>query len=122
MRYEDLTLNPMKTAQRLFEKLGLEFSIPVQMWVQEHTQTVDILGNPRSTTRDSKGAPFVWFNRLSVNEVIEVQEFCSDVMQAFGYKQIVDIDYDDNDTKIFTHNYTLDQILDQKFPLYHLTP
>ena len=122
MRYEDLSLNPVETARKLFKKLDLNFNLDVQTWIEEHTKTEDLLGNPHSTIRYSKDAPLVWFSRLRVNEVIEVQEFCADVMQSLGYKQILDIDYDENDTKEMKTNYTLDEILEHRFPLQHLLP
>ena len=122
VRYEDLSLNPFHTSQKLYKKLGLEFSQSVQNWIEEHTRTEDVLSNPHSTTRDSKTAPLKWFSRLTVNEVIEVQEFCSDVMEKLGYKLINDLDYDENDTKLIDNNYTLDQILETKFTLQNLVP
>lgn len=122
VRYEDLSLNPIQTARKLFDKLDLEFTMEVENWLSSHTSRDDVLANPHSTTRNSRDAPLVWFSRLRINEVIEIQEFCADVMQNLGYKQIIDIDYDDNDTKEMNTNYTLDQILEQSFPLQHLLP
>ncbi|CAG2165259.1 unnamed protein product [Oppiella nova] len=119
VRYEDIALKPYETAKRLYNNLDLEYTPAVQMWVKEHTRKEDILGNPHSTRRDSQRAPLSWIPRMTVNDVLEVQEYCYDVMQNLGYKLINDLVYDDNDTQAL-NNYTLDQILDTKYPLLDL--
>ncbi|CAG2115961.1 unnamed protein product [Medioppia subpectinata] len=114
-----MALKPVETAKRLYERLGLEYTPTVQTWVEEHTRADDILSNPHSTIRNSASAPLSWLPRMSVNDVLEVQEYCYDVMHNLGYKLINDLVYDDNDTQMLD-NYTLDQILDTKYPLLDL--
>ncbi|XP_054165176.1 carbohydrate sulfotransferase 1-like [Oppia nitens] len=119
VRYEDLSLKPFETTRYLYENLGLQFTPAVEQWLAEHTITDDILANPHSTIRNSRLAPLSWIPRMSVNDVLEVQEFCYDVMQHFGYKIVDNLDYDYNDTKVLD-NYTLDQILDLNYSLKDL--
>jgi hypothetical protein len=93
VRYEDMALNPMDYAKKLYAKLNLHFTDSVQQWIKDHTVIRDILANPHSTVRDSRSAAFSWISRLDITEAIEIQEYCEDVMKQLGYK-VIDFDYD----------------------------
>ncbi|CAG2167571.1 unnamed protein product [Oppiella nova] len=82
IRYEDLAIEPHKTAIKLYNKLGLQYTLPVQQWLDEHTQGDDPHRHPHSTKRDSKMAVMSWITRLDGNKVAKVQRYCQDVMHA----------------------------------------
>ncbi|XP_076275519.1 carbohydrate sulfotransferase 5-like [Rhynchophorus ferrugineus] len=83
IRYEDLSLNPYKHVQALFDFMGLQVHPAVKEFLDSHT-TINV-GGVSSTYRDSKIAPFHWRNDLSYSEVRAIEGNCSEAMKLWGY-------------------------------------
>ncbi|CAG2174582.1 unnamed protein product, partial [Oppiella nova] len=90
VRYEDLSLNAIETAKRLYNKLDLHFNADIESWIESHTNDTTKLGNPYSTVRKSKSAVFSWVKRLNATQIDTIQEKCTGVMDYLGYN-IIDI-------------------------------
>ncbi|XP_034234608.1 carbohydrate sulfotransferase 6-like isoform X1 [Thrips palmi] len=83
MRYEDLSVEPYKKVQELFDLFGLDFHPAVQEFLDTHTK-VDV-GGVSSTYRNSKSAPFHWRQDLSHDRVHKIQHDCREAMKIWGY-------------------------------------
>lgn len=83
IRYEDLSMEPFKKAQELFELYGLDFHPAVREFLDTHTK-VDV-GGVSSTYRNSKSAPFHWRQDLKHKEVLAIQSACKEAMKLWGY-------------------------------------
>lgn len=83
MRYEDLSVEPYKRVQELFDLFGLDFHPAVQEFLDTHTK-VDV-GGVSSTYRNSKSAPFHWRQDLSHDRVHKIQRVCRQAMKIWGY-------------------------------------
>ncbi|XP_046738516.1 carbohydrate sulfotransferase 4-like [Diprion similis] len=83
LRYEDLSLEPYKRVEELFEFYGLDFHPNVTKYLDTHTK--NDVGNAYTTYRDSKTAPFHWRTELEFKEVEEIQRNCFVPMKYWGY-------------------------------------
>ena len=57
--------------KEIFEFFGFTFHKKVEQFLDTHTKTN--IGGVSSTFRDSKTAPFKWREKLSKDEVLEIQ-------------------------------------------------
>lgn len=90
VRYEDVSLDPKKEAVRLFEALGLNYTVYVSNFLKTHTKArkADAL-DPYSTRRNSSTVAFQWRSKLEFEDIADIQRSCSDVLLRLGYKTIV---------------------------------
>lgn len=87
--YEDIALYPEREAKRLFQFLGLPFSVSVQRFLRTHTTARKTDGlNPYSTRRNSSSMAFSWRSRLSFPQVNLIQATCSEVLHKLNYSFI----------------------------------
>ncbi|XP_077981797.1 carbohydrate sulfotransferase 1-like [Glandiceps talaboti] len=88
LRYEDLAHNPISTAQRVYEFLGLDLPETVASWLRENTD--HRAGNMYSTTRDSDETAQAWKSSLSYDVIKEAESTngCKEFMQWAGYRQV----------------------------------
>ena len=70
-RYEDFSMDPYNNTKEIFEFFGFTFHKKVEQFLDTHTKTN--IGGVSSTFRDSKTAPFKWREKLSKDEVLEIQ-------------------------------------------------
>lgn len=85
-RYEDFSMDPYNNTKEIFEFFGFTFHKKVEQFLDTHTKTN--IGGVSSTFRDSKTAPFKWREKLSKDEVLEIQAKCKDAMKLWGYKTL----------------------------------
>ncbi|XP_018300839.1 carbohydrate sulfotransferase 5 isoform X2 [Mycetomoellerius zeteki] len=83
VRYEDLSVDPYKHVQELYNFYGLNFHINVKKFLDTHTK--NDVGGVSSTFRNSKVAPFHWRTDLDFEEVHEIQKVCATAMRLWGY-------------------------------------
>lgn len=91
IRYEDIAINPLQSAQRIMEHTGLDLSEKVTDWIHQNTN-VEVTNNTKidlkyrySTKRDSKQAAFSWRNTIREENVESLEELCSEEMKKLGY-------------------------------------
>ncbi|KAL1477379.1 hypothetical protein MTO96_035775 [Rhipicephalus appendiculatus] len=91
VRYEDVSLDPKKEALKMFEALGLNYTMYVSNFLKTHTKArkADAL-DPYSTKRNSSTVAFQWRTKLNFEDIAEIQRSCSDVLLRLGYKTITD--------------------------------
>ncbi|XP_037498543.1 carbohydrate sulfotransferase 1-like [Rhipicephalus sanguineus] len=91
VRYEDVSLDPKKEALKMFEALGLNYTVYVSNFLKTHTKArkADAL-DPYSTKRNSSTVAFQWRTKLKFDDIAEIQRSCSDVLLRLGYKTITD--------------------------------
>ncbi|KAF5275889.1 hypothetical protein FQR65_LT04128 [Abscondita terminalis] len=83
MRYEDMSVDPYKHVQELFDFFQLYFHSSVKAFLDSHTKLNS--GGPSSTFRNSKCAPFHWRTDLNFSEVQYIEENCDQAMKLWGY-------------------------------------
>lgn len=88
VRYEDLSLNPYDMTNSILQFYGLPMDEQVQDFLDSHTKLN--IGGVSSTFRDSKSAPFHWTKDLEFEEILKIQDLCTEAMQLWGYKQVHD--------------------------------
>ncbi|XP_023716466.1 carbohydrate sulfotransferase 5 isoform X2 [Cryptotermes secundus] len=85
VRYEDLSVDPHKGVQDLFQFFGLDFHPNIQLFLDTHTKVN--VGGVSSTYRNSKSAPFHWRQDLTYSEVKAIQRACAPAMHYWGYRR-----------------------------------
>jgi len=85
-RYEDFSMNPSNNTADVFNFFGLSFHPKVRSFLRSHTKSNR--GGVSSTFRDSKTAPFKWREQLSIEEVEDIQDKCSEAMELWGYRKV----------------------------------
>ena len=85
VRYEDLSVEPHKGVQELFQFFGLDFHPNIQLFLDTHTKVN--VGGVSSTYRNSKSAPFRWRQKLEHSEVRAIQRACAPAMHYWGYRR-----------------------------------
>lgn len=85
VRYEDLSVEPHRGVQELFQFFGLDFHPNIQLFLDTHTKVN--VGGVSSTYRNSKSAPFHWRQDLTHSEVRAIQRACAPAMHYWGYRR-----------------------------------
>lgn len=85
-RYEDFSMNPSNNTADVFNFFGLSFHPKVRSFLRSHTKSNK--GGVSSTFRDSKTAPFKWREQLTMDEVVNIQDKCSEAMDLWGYRKV----------------------------------
>ena len=89
-RYEDLALDPLGVASKIYDFVGLSMVPTIEGWIKQNTQVSASDGqrrpNPYSTRRDSREAMQAWRKHLTFGQVEYIQSVCSKAMLYFGYK------------------------------------
>ncbi|KAJ8726713.1 hypothetical protein PYW08_015110 [Mythimna loreyi] len=84
IRFEDLTLKPNKTTDRILQFLKLDGRQAFDRFLQKHT-TVEVAG-VHSTFKVSRNIPFKWKHALDFSYVSKLQVACREAMRLWGYK------------------------------------
>ncbi|KAG7276301.1 hypothetical protein CRUP_015624, partial [Coryphaenoides rupestris] len=87
LRYEDLVLHPMRELQRLFGFANLASFPALDQFVlnMTHGQGYSSDRPFLISSRDAKEAIYAWRERLSVQQVLQVEAYCSEVMRQLSY-------------------------------------
>ena len=109
VRYEDLSLDPYNQMDGILKFLNLPLTPQIDKVIAATTKTrrndslaifpsalevkeaARLSKNPYSTTRVSRLTAFAWKKEISVSELEEVQNVCTDAMDVFGYNKIKDV-------------------------------
>lgn len=83
IRFEDMSLEPHKYAQYLYQFFGLDFHPRVEEFLNTHTNTNK--HGVFETFRDSKNVPFHWRQDLTFEEVEKIQQSCKLALKILGY-------------------------------------
>lgn len=89
IRYEDLVLQPVSELQRLYRFANLNTSPQLERFVTNMTRGQGYSSDRPFliSARDAKEAIFAWRERLSVEQVGQVEAYCSEVMRHLGYEK-----------------------------------
>ncbi|CAH0384583.1 unnamed protein product [Bemisia tabaci] len=104
IRYEDLSLEPYKMVEELFNFFGLYLHPKVVEFLDTHTK--NNIGGVSSTYRDSKSAPFHWRTDLDHSQVKSIQKVCKPAMHLWGY--------------VLAHNQTHQRVFNPILPSFQL--
>ncbi|XP_076870847.1 carbohydrate sulfotransferase 7 [Brachyhypopomus gauderio] len=89
IRYEDLVLRPVEELQRLYRFSNLTVSPALQKFVLNMTHGQGYSSDKPFliSSRDAKEAIFAWRERLNVEQINQVEAYCSEVMRQLGYQR-----------------------------------
>ncbi|KAG7457398.1 carbohydrate sulfotransferase 7 [Solea senegalensis] len=87
LRYEDLVLRPLQELQRLYRFSNLSSFPALDRFALNMTQGRGYSSDKPFliSSRDAKEAIYAWRERLSVEQIEQVEAFCSEVMRQLGY-------------------------------------
>ncbi|CAL8271609.1 unnamed protein product [Arctogadus glacialis] len=87
VRYEDLVLHPMQELQRLFKFSNLSTFSALDEFVLNMTHGQGYSSDKPFliSARDAKEAIYAWRERLNVQQIQQVEAYCSEVMKQLGY-------------------------------------
>ncbi|XP_066518906.1 carbohydrate sulfotransferase 7 [Hoplias malabaricus] len=87
IRYEDLVLRPVDELRRLYRFADLTTSPELEAFVLNMTRGRGYSSDKPFliSSRDAKEAISAWRERLSVQQVNQVEAYCSEVMRLLGY-------------------------------------
>ena len=73
----------------IYKFVGLQLTPEVKEWIKRNTQAqAKSKINPYTTNRDSAATMQAWRNHLSLEQVLTVQNECSEMMKFYGYKKV----------------------------------
>lgn len=89
IRYEDLVVHPLEEMQRLFLFSNLSTSPALERFAVNMTQGQGYSSDKpfRISSRDAKEAIYAWRERLNVEQINQVEAYCSEVMRHLGYER-----------------------------------
>ena len=122
VRYEDICLKTSKEASDLLNFLDLSESELVDNYISNHTHIdgnvkekdgwtysgrtiggkVEKIRTTYSTFRDSNSQAFEWRYHIDPNDIIEIQEECSEPMTRLGYRPMKNVS-----TNLYDNDYIL---------------
>lgn len=87
VRYEDLVLHPMEQLQRLYRFSNLSTFPALEKFALNMTHGQGYSSDKPFliSSRDAKEAIFAWRERLNVEQINQVEAYCSEVMRQLGY-------------------------------------
>ncbi|XP_062306175.1 carbohydrate sulfotransferase 7 [Osmerus eperlanus] len=87
IRYEDLVLHPMEEMQRMYRFSNLSTFPAIEKFVLNMTHGQGYSSDKPFliSSRDAKEAIFAWRERLNVEQINQVEAYCSEVMRQLGY-------------------------------------
>ncbi|XP_036401460.1 carbohydrate sulfotransferase 7-like [Megalops cyprinoides] len=87
IRYEDLVLYPVEELQRLYRFSNLTSFPGMEKFVVNMTHGEGYSSEKPFviSSRDAKEAIFAWRERLSLEQISQVEAYCSEVMRRLGY-------------------------------------
>ena len=90
VRYEDVSIDPMKFSSEFFPKiLNLSMNENIMNFIQTHTVRnikKNIQHRKSSTIRNSHELTFIWTKRLKRKKIVSFDQFCAGAINLAGYK------------------------------------
>ena len=119
IRYEDMSVDPFGTSDKLLKFLDFAPSNLIEKFVEEHTKTTrnsaistgsnNIDTTPKSpnskhpmseaysTSKNSKATAFKWKKKMKSKDILKVQRVCKKPMRMLGYNPMPNIVENRND-------------------------
>ncbi|XP_030051217.1 carbohydrate sulfotransferase 6-like [Microcaecilia unicolor] len=89
VRFEDLVKDPLAYLKQWYKAMGLIMSSKLESWVYNIShQTAPKIKGLMPISGDSKRIAEHWRDKLSFQKVKEVQDFCQQDMEVFGYRPV----------------------------------
>ena len=91
VQYEKLSLNIYNESSALFRFLRLPWTSDViDSFITSHVPRNESISNPYSTRRNLTVTPHTWINRLSAQEIYQIEstKSCRKVIDLLGYKMM----------------------------------
>ena len=85
IRYEDLALDPVKTATQIYDFLDLEFPKGIRDWLLKYTKETDPKGLATSVHRNASHVASKWRQGLDPAYQALAAEHCNEVLYKLGY-------------------------------------
>ena len=115
LRYEDLSLKPRSTRNRLMSFLDLSPKGLVEYFWKEHTYKNGSPNDPYSKTRNSKYTALKWVKFLSEDDIYIVQKACEEPMRLLGYNFMSNIHHDKKNKRFPTFSKSARQLWPDQF-------
>ncbi|XP_004068361.1 carbohydrate sulfotransferase 7 [Oryzias latipes] len=89
IRYEDLVLRPMEELQRMMRFANLSTFPALERFALNMTRGQGYSSEKPFliSSRDAKEAIYAWRERLNVEQINQVEAYCSEVMRQLGYER-----------------------------------
>ena len=92
VRYEDVALRPKEFAKQLYKEVKIDYLPLIDQWIDVNTHSDSKRLNIYATARNSATIAFDWRNphsnrRMPSEFLDDVQEYCGDMMDVFGYSK-----------------------------------
>jgi len=102
IRYEDMSSDPLTTAQTIYEFIGHLIPSELSDWIERSTSE-SASGGTYSTVRNSTATMTAWRKSISFENALAVQNHCADFMRLAGYNLVAKpIDLSNNSYPVFT--------------------
>ena len=101
VRYEDLSMEPEVTARRITKFLTLPWTEAMSRYLDTHTsgdktriwrnpktRKIERRSNPYGTSRNSSATAFAWMKSLGLEDILKIQDECSQPMETLGYRLV----------------------------------
>lgn len=86
VRYEDVTSQPLRKAEEMYNFTGIPFNSRVSKWISRNTQKTD--HKIYSTQRNASEQADKWRKAFPFTLAQVVQKVCEPAMKLFGYKSV----------------------------------
>ena len=91
VRFEDIALNPIDIATKVYTRLGIQMPDTVTTWLTNATRGSDQAAGFETkylTQRDSRAVTDKWRRKLPLATVVEMQRLCPETYHYLGYKLV----------------------------------
>ncbi|XP_071957810.1 carbohydrate sulfotransferase 1-like [Antedon mediterranea] len=99
LKYEDLSLNPLKISKQIYDFIGFNLPNEIVTWIGKNTNVTNFSNGSMVVAKDSKTVPFAWRQTMNLQDVLDVQAVCEPVMKQLGYR-LVKTENDLRDTEL----------------------
>ena len=115
LRYEDLSLKPRTTRNRLMSFLDLSPKGSIDKFWKGHMHKDVNPNDPYSTTRNSKNTALKWVKLLSKDDIYIVQKACDEPMRLLGYNFMSNIHHDKKNKRFSIFSKSARQLWPDQF-------
>lgn len=86
IRHEDLSREPIVNAKKIYEFSGLQMTPDMERWIYNVTHVdVNDKGRFMAFSKESSKVVQQWKQTMDFNNVKEIEEYCKEAMDLFGY-------------------------------------
>uniref|UniRef100_H2YAG4 Sulfotransferase n=2 Tax=Ciona savignyi TaxID=51511 RepID=H2YAG4_CIOSA len=89
IRHEDFSMDPIKTAEKIYEFVSIPFDVDIKRWLVEATsfdKSLNLKVGDQGTKRNSRDIVSAWRMKLTFEEVVVIQDICKDALTMLGYE------------------------------------